>query len=264
MPGIIKNDLLHLTQQVNYSMKFSVRPQFARLQGVIEAIRRGTLSGGYPNCSTFMSRFRVSRFTVLRDIGFLRDEWGAPIEYDASTKGYYLSDPAWTVPAVKLDRREVFALGIARKVMAAFRGTPLEADMQAALARMTESLEGHISMEPASMTEHLSVLTEDYAPQDPEIWLAAARFAHRRERVRMRYRKFDGALRDYDVEPNATPAAMEVKLSPTFDLVYIPAIQFELTLPLSIFSEFSCLYLPSPSLPVYRRCGRFRRGVLIG
>ncbi len=66
--------------------------------------------------------------------------------------------PAWTVPAVKLDRRDVFALGIARKVMAAFRGTPLEAEMQSALARLAGTLEGHISLEPAAMTEQLSVV----------------------------------------------------------------------------------------------------------
>jgi len=182
-------------------MKFSVRPQFIRLQGLMELIRSGTQSGNYPNGSLFSRHFKVSRFTVLRDLDFLRDEWGAPIEYDASKKGYYLSDPAWSVPAVKLDRREVFALGIARKVMAAFRGTPMEADMQSALARMAQTMEGHVSLEPAAMTEHLSVLTEDYAPQDPEIWMAAARFAHHRERVRMRYRRFDGVIRDYEVDP---------------------------------------------------------------
>lgn len=182
-------------------MKFSVRPQFVRLQGLIGLIRDGTQSGRLPNGALFIERFRVSRFTILRDLDFLRDEWGAPIEYDASKKGYFLADPAWTVPAVKLDRREVFALGIARKVMAAFRGTPLEAEMQSAMARVAETLEGHISLEPAAMTEHLSVLTEDYAPQNPEIWLAAARYAHHRERVRMRYRRFDGVIRDYEVEP---------------------------------------------------------------
>lgn len=182
-------------------MKFSARPQFVRIQGILEMIRSGTQSGRYPNCTGFRKAFSAGRQTTLRDITFLRDEWGAPIEYDASKKGYFLSDPTWTVPAVKLDRREVFALGIARKVMAAFRGTPLEADMQAALLRMSETLEGHISMEPAAMTEHLSVLTEDYAPQNPEVWLAAARFAQHRERVRMRYRRFDGVVRDYEVEP---------------------------------------------------------------
>ena len=81
-------------------MKFSVRPQFHRLQGMIELLRRGAQTGSYPNCTDFTRAFHASRPTALRDLDFLRDEWGAPIEYDASRKGYYLSDPTWTVPDV--------------------------------------------------------------------------------------------------------------------------------------------------------------------
>ena len=98
-------------------MKFSARPQFRRLQDILDRIRKDNAIGAFPSCTVFADAFGVSRHTVLRDLDFLRDEWGAPIEYDASRKGYYLSDPAWTVPAVKLDRREVFALGVARKIM---------------------------------------------------------------------------------------------------------------------------------------------------
>ena len=172
-----------------------------RVQGILEMIRQGTRSGGYPNCTAFREAFGMGRQTALRDLDFLRDDWGAPIAYDASRKGYFLTDPAWTVPALKLDRREVFALGIARKVMAAFRGTPLEADMRSALARVAEALEGHVSMDPSALTDRISVLGEDYAPQDPEVWLAAARLAQRRECARMRYRRFDGAVKDYAIEP---------------------------------------------------------------
>ena len=134
-------------------MKFSARPQFRRLQDILDRIRKDNAIGAFPSCTVFADAFGVSRHTVLRDLDFLRDEWGAPIEYDASRKGYYLSDPAWTVPAVKLDRREVFALGVARKIMSAFRGTPLESEMQSALAKMSDTLEGHISIEPSVMTE---------------------------------------------------------------------------------------------------------------
>ncbi|MDZ4200150.1 MAG: hypothetical protein U1E27_12805 [Kiritimatiellia bacterium] len=35
----------------------------------------------------------------LRDITFLRDEWGAPIDYDASKKGCYLSDHSILSPS---------------------------------------------------------------------------------------------------------------------------------------------------------------------
>ncbi|MCF7855733.1 MAG: WYL domain-containing protein, partial [Candidatus Pacebacteria bacterium] len=76
-----------------------------------------------------------------------------------------------------------------------------EQDMQAALAKMASALEGHISMEPSALTEQITVLGEDYARQNPDIWLAAARAAQQCARVRMRYQRFDGQIRAYEIEP---------------------------------------------------------------
>lgn len=182
-------------------MKFSVRPQFQRLNDMIDRIRKGTTSGRYPNCATFMEVYGISRRTAMRDLDFLRDDWRAPVVYDASRKGFYLSDPSWVLPTLRLERREVFALGVARKIMASFRGTPFEEDIQSVLAKMTESIEGRVSMEPAALSGHITVLTEDYARQDPRIWMGVARYIQQCQRVLLDYRKFNGTKGIYMVDP---------------------------------------------------------------
>ena len=45
-------------------------------------------SGRLPNCTSFAGEWEVSPKTVQRDFDFLRDDMGAPLEYDAGRRGY--------------------------------------------------------------------------------------------------------------------------------------------------------------------------------
>ena len=44
------------------------------------------------------------------------------------------------------------------------------------------------------------MLAEDHARVDPRVWQRAGRAINQRERLRMRYQRFDGATRDYLLE----------------------------------------------------------------
>jgi hypothetical protein len=57
-----------------------------------------------------------------------------------------------------------------RKLLAVFEGTPLDMDMRSVLAKIAESLEGEISVEPEWLGEHVSVLAEDRVQVDPALW----------------------------------------------------------------------------------------------
>jgi predicted DNA-binding transcriptional regulator YafY len=74
-------------------MKTAIRPQYHRMQRMLELIRERTRSGCLPNCGDFMRELEVSRRTLMRDLDFLRDDHRAPIAYDGSRKGFYLTDP---------------------------------------------------------------------------------------------------------------------------------------------------------------------------
>jgi predicted DNA-binding transcriptional regulator YafY len=92
-------------------MENSSRSQFYRQRQMIGMIRDGMARCAYANATAFVNAFEVPRRTVLRDLDFLRDDQGAPIEYDASRKGYYLSDLSWSLRAIQMNRQEVFAFG---------------------------------------------------------------------------------------------------------------------------------------------------------
>jgi len=182
-------------------MKKTSRPQYRRIGRMMEMLRDGTRTGRYPNASDFTPEFDVVRRTILRDIDYLRDDLRAPIAYDASKRGYYLSDVTWRLPAVELSRNEVFAFSVAAKLVQAYKGTPLEMDLASTFEKIAESLEGKVTIDLEAMTDRITVLGEDYARIDPETWRTVARCVDAEESMWMRYQRFDGAIKEYTMDP---------------------------------------------------------------
>jgi hypothetical protein len=58
-----------------------------------------------------------------------------------------------------------------------------------------------VSLDLESLTDRFTVLGEDYARVDPGVWQRAGRAINQSERLRLRYQRFDGATRDYLLEP---------------------------------------------------------------
>jgi predicted DNA-binding transcriptional regulator YafY len=54
---------------------------------------------------------------------FLRDEERAPLAYDDARHGFTLTDETYTLPPVRISRKEAFSFGLARKLLAHYEGT---------------------------------------------------------------------------------------------------------------------------------------------
>jgi proteasome accessory factor B len=194
-------DLCHIAAQVGETMKNFTRPKYARIRQILEMIREGTRAGRYPNATDFRNRLGIPRRTLMRDLDFLRDDEGAPIEYDASRKGYRLTAETWSLPAMQLSRKEVFAFSVASRLLERFEGTPLELDVRSVLGKIADSMQGSITVDVGNMTERYSVLGEDHVVQDPEVWAAAARHVERKEWMTLDYKKFNGKTGQYRLAP---------------------------------------------------------------
>lgn len=182
-------------------MKANSRPQYYRIRRMVQMVREGTQTGYLPNSSDFMEEFEVSRRTVARDLDFLRDEERAPLAYDDARHGFTLTDETYTLPPVRISRKEAFSFGLARKLLAHYEGTPLHLDMRSVLDKIAESLEGDITIEPGWLSEHVGVLPEDRVRIDPEVWARLAGCVERREAIRASYQTFDGRVSAYELHP---------------------------------------------------------------
>jgi predicted DNA-binding transcriptional regulator YafY len=80
----------------------------------------------FPNAESFAKKLlndemngsrvaSVSVKTIKRDIGFLKNEMGAPLNYDPINKGYYLSED-WIFPFWELGNKELFASLMSGKI----------------------------------------------------------------------------------------------------------------------------------------------------
>ena len=78
--------------------------QFERQVDLDRRIR----AGEFPSCLTLVAVWEVSGRTIKRDIEFMRDRLGAPIEYDRKRRGYYYAK-TWSFPMVASEKT-VFSL----------------------------------------------------------------------------------------------------------------------------------------------------------
>lgn len=182
-------------------MKPASRPQYYRIKRIVDMVREGSEAGYLPNRGDFRRELEVSPRTLARDLDFLRDEERAPIEYDAKGHGYRLTDEGYRLPPVRISRKEAFGFALARKLLAAFEGTPLHLEMRSVLGKIAESLEGEISVEPEWLSEQVSVLAEDRVEVDPGIWARVVGFMERREVFRADYQTFTGQISGYELHP---------------------------------------------------------------
>lgn len=64
----------------------------------------------YPNASRAGKELSVADRTIRRDIEWMKDAFRAPIDYDPQRRGYFYSEPAFTLPASVLSRSQLVGL----------------------------------------------------------------------------------------------------------------------------------------------------------
>ncbi|MCB0324574.1 MAG: WYL domain-containing protein [Bdellovibrionales bacterium] len=70
----------------------------------------------FPSAGTLAKLARCSRNTAQRTIDRLRDEYGVPIAYDASKKGYYLTEALYEFPTLCAGKDELVCLLLMRNL----------------------------------------------------------------------------------------------------------------------------------------------------
>lgn len=71
----------------------------------------------FPNAVSLAKYFEISLAQAQRDIEYMRDALGAPLEYIAAEKGYELNDRAFSLPSVWVEDDELLLLAIARELI---------------------------------------------------------------------------------------------------------------------------------------------------
>ena len=112
------------------------RPPVVRMYVLDEQLRKNL----YPNCTSLATYFEVSRKTIQRDVDYMRDLLGAPIEYDKKKKGFFYRKNWVFLPSAILECDEAEALKATKKVLSQYMGTPYYEEVSRALDKVLQYL----------------------------------------------------------------------------------------------------------------------------
>jgi biotin operon repressor len=91
----------------------------------------------YPNASSLATMCGCSRSTAMRTIDRLRYEFGVPIDYDESNRGYYLTNPDFSFASLPPGRDELVALILLSELASMVDDTSLQDAVSSLWARIT-------------------------------------------------------------------------------------------------------------------------------
>jgi predicted DNA-binding transcriptional regulator YafY len=166
---------------------FKDRPLWRRLQTIHHEIKEGRC----PNTSSLARGLSVSSKTVQRDIDYLRDELGAPIEFDRESNGYRYARPDYVLPFLPVDGNDLFSIGVAAQVFALFGGTPLARDLKACYERLARLMPPAVRLRPEIVMEKLA-LRAPFRPVREETWQAVSEALQRGRVLSIRYHRPGG------------------------------------------------------------------------
>lgn len=149
------------------------------------------LANGHPaNAVSLSQALEVAPRTIKRDLAFMRDELGAPIEWEPATHTYSYSRECDLLPLLRLDATEVLALFLARETFAAWGGSTLGRALTAALGKIAGVIGGAVSLPVTDIVGLVSHSAEETQPDtEQRIFPVALESIGRRRVLRIDYRK---------------------------------------------------------------------------
>jgi len=179
-----------MAQRANNETPLPVsRPPLQRMMRIHQALQ----SGGWPNATTLARELEVSTKSIYRDLEFMRDRLGLPLDFDRARHGFYYTEPVEAFPAMQISEGELVALVVAEKALQQYRGTSFEKPLLSALRKMQQSLPDTISLNLADVEQTISFRTSAEPILDLATFDALARAVAHRRQLRLAYRKPGGA-----------------------------------------------------------------------
>jgi predicted DNA-binding transcriptional regulator YafY len=140
--------------------------QFERQVEIDRRIREGA----FPSVAELAVDFEVSERTIKRDIEFMRDRLGAPIEYDRTHRGYYYREPIWSFPALSLRDGELMALLLARRALEQYRDIPQGSMLSHFFEQMLAMAGKQGEVDAEHILQKFSFIAPPSLPLNRDIW----------------------------------------------------------------------------------------------
>lgn len=161
------------------------RPPLERMLRIHQELQ----TGAFPNASKLAELLEVSSKSIHRDIEFMRDRFGLPVEYDTLKHGYYYTEEVGSFPTLQITEGELFALLVAEKALQQYRGTNFEKPLLSAFKKMASSLPDTVSLNLADWEQTISFRTSAEPILNLQVFDLLAKATTERKQLKLSYRK---------------------------------------------------------------------------
>jgi proteasome accessory factor B len=165
----------------------SSRPPLQRMMRLHAALK----ARHFPNCQKIAAELEVSAKTIQRDIDFMRDRLGLPIDYHPQEFGFYYTEAVTGFPSIEVSEGEITALLVAQKALAQYKGTPFERPLHSAFRKLTDGLKGRVSFSWTDLEDVISFRSAGASVSDLELFETVSKGVLRSMEIEFEYRKLN-------------------------------------------------------------------------
>ncbi|WP_017324508.1 YafY family protein [Synechococcus sp. PCC 7336] len=144
-----------------------IQPRYLERLLHLDALLR---SANRHTTKTLAAELEVSDRTIRSDLAFLRDRFGAPLEYSRS-RGHHYTETSWQLSSVPITDGELFALTLGARMLKAYSGSVYQRQLESAIARLATRLPEQEWVDLQQMAdEQILFRSGAEIDLDPAIW----------------------------------------------------------------------------------------------
>ena len=158
---------------------------------LVEEMRKLDLAGAY----------NITQKTVQRDVNFLKTEYNAPIAYNFTERGYYLTDPEWNLDAPVSRQEEMEAAVLSSRLAEMILPNPVRSKIRQSIDELVAASDTQVLDDRICLLALIA--TGSRVPIKPEIFAEVFKGWRQRRILLMSYtRAKDGMTAQLEVEPH--------------------------------------------------------------
>ncbi|MEK6765800.1 MAG: WYL domain-containing protein, partial [Planctomycetota bacterium] len=123
-----------------------------------------------PNSKLLADKFEVSQKTAQRDIEFMRDRIGAPLEYSHVDRGYYYTDKGYELPPIWLSESELVAFTLAKRLAAAIPDRNLKDSLSTFISKFSSRVSDKVGFNLDDIQDKISLKNIEYYTVDESLF----------------------------------------------------------------------------------------------
>lgn len=163
------------------------RPPLVRMMKLHNELQ----SRSFPNCRKIAQELEVSTKTIQRDIDFMRDQLGLPIDYDQLQFGFYYTEPVTSFPSIEVSEGEVVALFVAQKALTQYKGTSFEKQLKASFEKISDGLQNKITFNWADIDSVISFKGLGTTTADLDLFEIVSKAVLKSHELEFEYKKLE-------------------------------------------------------------------------